>query len=392
MIIMKKRICVVSSNYPSKGRPVYVFVEQLVNTLVDMGEDISVVAPQSITRSLFRHISILPYKQEYKTSNGNKYTVYRPYSISFGKFRRWGGFISDFISRYFLNKCISEIAPDILYVHFWINALGVLNFASKEHKPIFVACGEGDDAMEEMMDTISFETKEMLKEKVKGVICVSSQNRNKCINYDLADKEDIVVIPNAVDVSIFHPNERNNRLRKQLNVNDDDFLILFVGSFTERKGCVRLAKAVDQLKDSQIKIIFIGKPFPGYELQFSCNGIVYRGEMEHNNLPDYYLCADVFVLPTLNEGCSNAIVEALACGVPVISSKRPFNEDILNEQNAILVNPESVDEIANAISLLKRDKELLKEKKNYIIQHVKQYSLIDRAKRIRDFIYANVKE
>lgn len=387
---MKKKICVVSSNYPSEGRPVYVFVEQLVNTLVDIGEDVCVVAPQSITRAVFRHISILPYKQEYKTPNGNKYAVYRPYSISFGKFRRWGGFISDFISRYYINKCIKEIAPDILYTHFWINALRVLNFATKRQKPIFVACGEGDDAMEEMMDTMKEVTKEKLKENVKGVICVSSQNRNKCINYGLADKQDIVVIPNAVDVSIFHPSERNNQLRKQLDVNEDDFLILFVGSFTERKGCVRLAKAVEKLNDSQIKIIFIGKAFAGYEFDFSCKGIVFKGEMEHDKLSIFYLCADVFVLPTLNEGCSNAIVEALACGVPVISSDRPFNADILNENNAILVNPESIDEIAEAISLLKRDKGLLRNKKNYIIQHVTQYSIKDRAKKIMDFIYANV--
>lgn len=387
---MKKKICVVSSNYPSEGRPVYVFVEQLVNTLIDMGEDIYVVAPQSITRVLFRHISILPYRQEYKTPTGNKYVVYRPYSISFGKLRKRLSFISDIINRFFINKCIKGIAPDILYAHFWQNALRVLNYAAKGHKPIFVACGEGDDAMEEMMYTISETTKEMLKENVKGVICVSSQNRNKCVNYALADKEKTVVIPNAVDVSLFHHNERNNRLREQLGVNKDDFLILFVGSFTERKGCIRLAKAVDKLNDSQVKIVFIGKPFPGYEFDFSCKGIVFKGEMEHENLPEYYLCADIFVLPTLNEGCCNAIVEALACGIPVISSNRPFNEDILNEHNAVLVDPENVDEIAEAISLLKRDEELLKEKKRYCIQHATQYSIKDRANKIMDFIYANV--
>ena len=74
----------------------------------------------------------------------------------------------------------------------------------------------------------------------------------------------------------------------------------------------------------------------------------------------------------------------------MISSNRPFNEDILNEHNAILVDPENIDEIAEAISLLKRDKELLKEKKDYCIQQATQYSIKDRAKKIMDFIYANV--
>ncbi len=66
-------------------------------------------------------------------------------------------------------------------------------------------------------------------------------------------------------------------------------------------------------------------------------------------IPNYICASDVFVLPTTAEGCCNAIIEAMGCGLPIVSSDRAFNYDILNEENSILVDPESVDEIDNAI-------------------------------------------
>jgi glycosyltransferase involved in cell wall biosynthesis len=85
---------------------------------------------------------------------------------------------------------------------------------------------------------------------------------------------------------------------------------------------------------------------------------VFKGRVLHEKLPEYYACADVFVLPTQREGCSNAIVEALAMGLPVISSEGSFNDDILNEKNSLRVNPINVNDVAVAIAKLRDDKQL----------------------------------
>ena len=58
-------------------------------------------------------------------------------------------------------------------------------------------------------------------------------------------------------------------------------------------------------------------------------------------------------MPTLAEGCSNSIVEAMACGLPIISSDMPFNYDILDSSNSILISPRDVVGIALAIKGLK---------------------------------------
>ena len=63
----------------------------------------------------------------------------------------------------------------------------------------------------------------------------------------------------------------------------------------------------------------------------------------------------MFVLPTLAEGCCNAIIEALACGLPIISSDLDFNYDILDESCAILVEPNDVEGIKKAILRVKNE-------------------------------------
>lgn len=107
----------------------------------------------------------------------------------------------------------------------------------------------------------------------------------------------------------------------------------FVGHFNERKGSLRLSEALKEIKD--IKSIFIGR---GPEVP-DCPGILYCGSVKHNKVPEYLNASDVFVLPTLTEGCCNAIIEAMARGLPIVSSNLTCNDGILNESNSIRINP-----------------------------------------------------
>ena len=156
--------------------------------------------------------------------------------------------------------------------------------------------------------------------------------------------------------------------------------------FSSRKGPDRIAKAVTLLNDPQIKVMFIGKKFAGYEYNFDCPGILHKGSVEHDLLPKYLNCADVFVLPTQKEGCCNAIVEALAIGLPVISSDGAFNDDILDENNSIRINPDDVDAIAAAIKKIRDDSGLRNKMIEYSLSRHSEYSIEGRAKRIIDFI------
>lgn len=382
---MNRKLAIIADDFPSEGRHVFVFVQQLVFAMVDQGADITVIAPQSITHALFRGEKLRPRKSMEHTSNGNHFSVYRPYSLSFGAGHKYLYKIAAIFNRNNLAKCLEKVRPDIIYGHFWHSAYKAKDYALQHSLPVFVACGEGDDALEELVSGMTVEQKEQFSQMINGVICVSSENKRKCLSYGLSSEENTIVLPNCVDDTLFRPND-DRSFRKEMGINDNDFVVSFSGAFIKRKGAKVLSEAIAKLSDAHIKAIFMGRLVEGDKSEPDCPGIVYKGSTEHSLMPKYLNASDVFVLPTQNEGCSNAIVEALACGIPVISSNRPFNDDILNENNSILIDPDSVDEVAEAILQMKNNKELYAQKKHYAIHHSGEYSIVERARKIIAFI------
>jgi glycosyltransferase involved in cell wall biosynthesis len=136
------------------------------------------------------------------------------------------------------------------------------------------------------------------------------------------------------------------------------------------------------MSDPKIKTCFIGRGEPIADRDY----MFYKGTVSHDELPVYLNAADVFVLPTLREGCCNAIVEALACGLPVISSDRSFNYDILDETNSILVDPDDVNQIAKAIKLLSEDKNKRDILAKGALDKAMSLSIDQRASNILNFI------
>ena len=232
--------------------------------------------------------------------------------------------------------------------------------------------------------------KKKFSEGVKGVVSVSSENKRKSIRYGLSTETQITVLPNSVDSSIF-VKDYSRDVRKELGVADDDFLIAFTGAFIHRKGSARLSAAIDKLGDPHIKVAFIGGSLDGDDATPTCDGIVHMGRVNHEEVPQYLFAADCFCLPTLNEGCSNAIVEALAAGLPIVSSDLPFNEDILNESNSIKIDPMNVDQIANAIKTLKENIGLRRKLAEGALQKASNLRIDKRATAIIEFIESKIK-
>lgn len=385
-----KSIVVIAGNYPAPGHAALVFVQQLVHAIIDMGVKVTVIAPQSIVHTIVHKKPLLPKHSKVTTERGYIYDVHRPYTLSFGKNNLFSTFTSHY-NRHKIEKLLVNINTDALYTHFWGSTALVYKYALKNKLPLFVACGESGDLFASELRHFSVETKEKMSKAVTGIISVSAENKRKCIEYSLGKAENIEVLPNAIQADRFYRADASD-MKNKLGINNDDFVIAFVGAFISRKGPDRVAKAIIKLNDPQIKVIFIGKPFDGNQYDFDCPGIIHKGPLDHSLLPQYLNCADVFVLPTRNEGCCNAIVEALAMGIPVISSEGAFNDDILNENNSIRINPNDVDAIAEAIRKLKENPELRKKMSDYSQSRHEDYSIKGRAKKILDFINRKITE
>lgn len=384
-----KNITVIASDYPAKGSQNLVFVQQLVHALIEQGVHINVIAPQSVVHNIVRKQNFLPIYSKGKTEQGIEYNVYRPYTLSSGNHKLFNKLLF-WYNEFVMCRMVSKIKSDVLYSHFWSSAQLVYKYALKNKIPLFVACGEGDNALENMVESKSEEELLLLSSAVTGVVSVSSENKRKCIEFGLAKDNNIEVFPNGVNTSIFHKMDVHV-FKKQLGIKEGDFVIGFVGGFVPRKGPDRIAKAIVKLQDPSIKVMFIGKPFSGYPYEFDCPGIIYKGPLEHKLLPKYVNCVDVLVMPTQKEGCCNAIVEALAMGIPVISSNGAFNDDILDENNSIRLDPNDVDAIADAIKALKDDTSRRKRMSEYSLSRHEEYSISRRAKRIIEFMTMKIR-
>ena len=379
---MKDRlhICIISELFPTETAPVFTFVEQLVCAMADQEVECTVIAPQSITKALFRKETLTEVKSIRKTDNGNDYFVYRPYSLSFSNLIAGSESINVKFSRFSVERTLlhNNIKPDVFYCHFWHSAAFVIAYARRLDIPLFVASGESKI---NICNLCSDKTIDSISSFVTGVICVSSKNKRESMMLKLAPEDRMIVLPNAVDSRKFYKVDKNSA-RERLGFDNTDFIVIFVGGFNHRKGPDRVAEAIKFLNNKKIKSIFVGSG----DTEINCSGILFKGQLSHSELVNYLNCADVFVLPTLHEGCCNAIIEAMACGLPVISSDRDFNDDILLPEYSIRTDPESIEDIASAISFLYNHPAERREMADKALKAAKNFGIGERAGKIISFI------
>jgi glycosyltransferase involved in cell wall biosynthesis len=345
-------ICIVASNYPTEKRQVHVFLDNVVTQFVNRGYICNIIAPQSIFSFIVRKKLRREFVSYRTTSAGLKYIVYSPLYNVYPALKYKNIHLSD-LSKESFFKAVERtyrkysMEADLVYAHFFQAGIPAVQLAQKLNIPSFIANGEADT-----MDSLKNISKGLVLKTLKnvtGIISVSTKNKDEVSN--LCDgnpsiMKKVTIIPNAADSNVFYHKDRNE-CRKVLGIRKDAFIVAYTGSFIERKGPNRLAEAIDRIGD--IGSIFIGSgPFVP-----QCNNILFCGRVKNTEICTYLNAADVFVLPTLAEGCSNAIMEALACGLPIISSDLSFNHDVLDETCSILVDPMDVQQISDAIEKLK---------------------------------------
>lgn len=372
-----KSILLVTPDYPYKEQYVYTFVKNLCDEFVKQGCAVTVLCPQSKTSSIKHKRALRPVEWSYML-NGSEVKVYQPYRISAPhRFHNINNFLTRLCLKSFFKKY--PLTADVCYSHFWNSAYSVLPYVQRRNIPLFVASGESEISF--LFKTSFGKTK--LREYVKGVVCVSGKNRDESVALGLTTKDKCEVIPNAVNGELFH--KRNREIcRNQLGMSQDCFIVAFVGWFIERKGPLRVAAALNKV--GGVKSFFIGKG----DQDPQCEGILYKGSLQHEEIPLYLGAADVFVLPTQHEGCCNAVVEAMACGLPIISSNLSFNWDVLDESNSIMIDPNNVDEIASAIKKLRDNKELREQLAEGALKKAESLTIEKRANAIIDFIKSKI--
>jgi len=183
-------------------------------------------------------------------------------------------------------------------------------------------------------------------------------------------KKEIRIIPHGVDPIRFNPNVSEGMCRQKLGIEKGEIIVLSVQRLVKRKGVEHLLYAIHSVvrENSRIKFLVAGKgPERSKLVELAkkleiTDRIIFLGFVDSEELPKYYSVCDIFVLHSLYENFGIALVEAMACGKPVISTKvGAIPEIIENGKTGLLVEPKNPEQLAQAILKLANNAYLRKK-------------------------------
>ena len=185
-----------------------------------------------------------------------------------------------------------------------------------------------------------------------------------------ADKIDIVYNGVPIDRFRFESARRENA-RADLKLQDDEIALLFVGSGWERKGLRFAVDAVERCKNFKLRLLVAGRGNPrGYKSR----RVQFLGEVV--DLVAIYAAADIFILPTIYDPFSNACLEALASGLPVITTRcNGFSEIIENGVHGSMVDLANDVEVLHEAILFWSDKARRASARSTIMERAEQFDI-----------------
>jgi UDP-glucose:(heptosyl)LPS alpha-1,3-glucosyltransferase len=162
---------------------------------------------------------------------------------------------------------------------------------------------------------------------LKAVICNSVLIREEMQRYYRVPDDKLVVIENGVDLDDFHPRlaaQWRTAQRQALGIDAQIPVFLYVGSGFERKGVAQLLNALAAMRSRNAQLVIVGSDrrradFERQARRLGLDGRVLFAGAQQDVRP-FYAMADAFVLPTRYDPMPNAALEAMACGLPIVTS------------------------------------------------------------------------
>lgn len=268
---------------------------------------------------------------------------------------------------------------DILHVHIlWWGSLLMGPWASRKKIPvIYESVLLNEDTPGGIINEHLGKLKLWCLRKYAAILTISDSLTGDYLNFGFHASQ-VRTLMNAVDSDIFLPSRSDaerKALRRKYALPEDAKILLFVGSLIERKGVDLLIKAFIEAEreDKSLYLVLVGarnkqeNPSLDEELISHLQEVLDKNRLgsrvkfmglvqERAQLAEIYRAADIFVFPSRNEGLGNVVLEAMACGLPMIVSRLPVLESVIrNGENGIFVPVDDSDVLADAIVQLAAD-------------------------------------
>ncbi|MBI4092924.1 MAG: glycosyltransferase family 4 protein [Candidatus Kerfeldbacteria bacterium] len=190
----------------------------------------------------------------------------------------------------------------------------------------------------------------IILKRADRIVCLSQEIERELKQHGFPPKK-LVILPNVVDTATFAPASlaEKQALRQQLNIHSEKTIFLFTGRFIHRKGIDVMLQAWKQLPDrSSAHLVLVGSGSTSLDSMESRLREAVRNDKlndsvgfvpEQPSVVDYLRAADVFVFSSRREGLSNALLEAMSTGLPVIATAIGGNTDIIQDGRTGLLVP-----------------------------------------------------
>ena len=255
--------------------------------------------------------------------------------------------------------------------------------------------------------------------QLNKIIAVSKNVRDSLISAELPQYK-IEMMPPGIDTKMYNPSISGGDVRKYFGIGSDQPLLLYVGNLTEIKGIHVLIEAlriiIKQFPDVKL-LIALNMPLSKYEEEDSTGLYDMEGAFEIKekmksyglnnnviplgivrNMPQIMAASDVFITPFLNTvgvvDYPTSLLEAMAVGKPVIATRVGGIPEIVKpNENGILVEPNNIDELVNAIMYMLNNKEEAKRKglegAKLVFEKFRTEIVVDKLERIYEEVISN---
>ena len=262
---------------------------------------------------------------------------------------------------------------------------------SKLLKTPTILWSEGIESAQSLLGKVISPLTKYIVRNVDAIIVPGTMSRDFHIKQGAAT-EKVFIAPNIVNNEMFIQKsskfkKEKERFKQELNIQNEK-IILFVGQLIKRKGVEYLIKAYKSLKDeyNAVCLVIIGDGVLKKELEEICikediKDVHFTGWVPEEQKIIYYSIAELFVLPTLEDLCPLVINEAMACGLPVISTKAAgcAVDMILPGKNGFVVDAADEKQLYSAMEKIILDDEFAKKKGEGSSEIIEKRYSIDQA-------------
>ncbi|MGE4511221.1 MAG: glycosyltransferase family 4 protein [Sulfurimonadaceae bacterium] len=278
-----------------------------------------------------------------------------------------------------IPKKINKLNPDIVHLHWIAGGMMKIEDISRIKSPIVWSlhdmwaftggchydeecgayqnsCGNckvlGSNKQNDLSKKVWLQKQKTFSNKDITIVSLSAWLNDVSRSSTLLKEKKHINLPNPIDTSLFKPFDKKNS-RELWSLPQDKKLILFgaMGATSDpRKGFKELSEALRQLRCQDIEFVVFGSSRPQNAPDFGFK-THYLGHLHDDvSLVTLYNAVDVTVVPSLQENLSNAIMESLACGIPVIGFDIGGNSDMIEHRtNGYLAKPFESQDLANGI-------------------------------------------